>query len=88
MVPPYQGSNGPQNYLRALKINSTRARRARKYWGDSDTVANPINEIRKPGPLKNCEGPQKYDINGPNGPLQFLLILTPALYGPVAREMC
>ena len=33
----------------------------------------------KSGPLKNCEGPQIFDFKGPNGPLKFLLILTPAL---------
>ena len=32
---------------------------------DSDTVIGSINEIRKSGPLKDCEGP--------NGPWQFYL---------------
>ena len=45
--------------------------------GDSNTVISLINEIRKSGPLKDCEGPQKYDIKGPDGPWQILLILTP-----------
>ena len=55
-----------------------RARMARKFRGDSDTVTGSINKIRKAGPLKDCVGPQIYDIRGPNGPRQFLLILTPA----------
>ena len=70
--------NCPQNCLRALKITATRARRARKVWGGNHTVIRPINEIRKSVPLKECEGPQKYDNRGPNDPWQFLLILTPA----------
>ena len=45
--------------------------------GDSDTVISPINEIRKSGHWKNCEGPQKYDIKGANDPWQLMLILTP-----------
>ena len=28
--------------------------------------------------LKNCDGPQKYDMKDPNDPWQVLLILTPA----------
>ena len=40
-------------------------------------LLSPINEIRRSGPLENCEGPQKCDIKGPNHPWQFLLILTP-----------
>ena len=55
-------TNGPQNGLPALRINTERARRAHKFCGDSDTVIGPINKIRK---------------LGPNGPFQFLLILTP-----------
>ena len=31
----------------------------------------------KSGPLKNCDGPQKFHVKGPNGPWTFLLILTP-----------
>ena len=27
-----------------------------------------INDVRKSGHLKDCEGPQKYDIKGPNDP--------------------
>ena len=61
----------------ARKIDTKRARRTRKFWGDSDAVIGSINEIRKSGPLKDCEGPQIYDIKGLNGPWQFLLILTP-----------
>ena len=45
--------------------------------GDSDTILSPMNEIRKYEPLKDCEGPQRYDIKGPNDSWQFLLILTP-----------
>ena len=41
---------------------------ARKIWGDSYTVIGSINEIRKSGPLKDYEGPQIYDIKGPNDP--------------------
>ena len=43
---------------------------------------SPINEIRKSGPLKDCDGPQKYDFKGPNDPWQFLLILTPDCIPP------
>ena len=68
-------ANRPQNCLRALKINTERACRV---WGDSDTFIGSINEIRNFGPLKDFEGPQIYDIKGPNDPWQFLLILTPA----------
>ena len=59
-----------------------RARRAGKIWGDIDTVISLINEKKKreSGPLRDFEGPQKYDIKGPNSPWQFLPILTPALY--------
>ena len=45
--------------------------------GDSDTVIDSINKMRKYVPLKDCEGPQIYNIKGRNGPSQFLLILTP-----------
>ena len=69
-------ANGPQNWLQALKINTRRARRTRKFWGDSNTLKSPINEIRQSGPLKDCEGHQINDIKGPNDPWQFLLILT------------
>ena len=48
------------------------------FLGNSATVIIPINKIRKFGPLKDCEGLQKYDIKGPNDPWQFWLILTPA----------
>ena len=34
----------------------------------SDTVVSPIREKLKSGPLKDCEGPQKYNIKGPNDP--------------------
>ena len=50
-------ANGPQNCLRA-----------RKFWGDSNTVISAINEVRESGSLKDCEGPQKYDIKGLNDP--------------------
>ena len=40
---------------------------------------SPIKEIRKSGPLKDCEGPQKYDIKDPNDPLHLFLILTPGV---------
>ena len=62
-------ANGPQNCLRALKINTRRAHMALKFWGDSNTITSPINEIRRSGPFKDWEGPQKYDIKGPNDPI-------------------
>ena len=37
----------------------------------------PCNEKWKSEPSKDCEDPQKYDIESPNDPWQFLLILTP-----------
>ena len=76
-VSPKVGCTQGLKLLRALKINTRRARRARKIWGDSDTFISPMNEKRKSGPLKYCEDPQKYDIKGPNDPGQLLLILTP-----------
>ena len=33
--------------------------------------------MRKLGPLKDSAGPQKFDIQGPNDPWHFFLILTP-----------
>ena len=60
-----------------LLLGGPAARRARKCCGDGDTVISPIDEIRKSGPFKDCEGPQIYDIKGPNDPCQFLLTLTP-----------
>ena len=54
-----------------------------KTLGDSDTFKSPINKIRKSGPLKDCEGPQKYDIKDPNDPWQFLFISTPASPFPI-----
>ena len=36
----------------------------RKFRGDNDTIRNPFNKIEKSGALKDCEGPQKYDIKG------------------------
>ena len=55
-------------------------RRARRFWDDSNTVISPISEKRKSEPLKDCEGPQKYNINmikGSNDHWQLFLILTP-----------
>ena len=46
-----------------------------QFWGDCETVISPINELKKSVPSKDCEGPQKYDIKGPNDPWIFLLIL-------------
>ena len=50
---------------------------ASKFWDDSNPVISSINEVRKSGPLKGFESPQKYDMKGPNDPQQFLLIWTP-----------
>ena len=32
------------------------------------SLAKKKKKERKPGPLKDCEGPRKYDIKGPNDP--------------------
>ena len=64
---------GQQNCMPALTINTWRALRAHRFWGDSNT----ISEKRKSGPLKYCEGPQKYNNRGPNDPWQLLLTLNP-----------
>ena len=62
-------ANGPQNCMRALKINTWRALRARRFLGNSKTVICFISEKRNSWPLQDCEGSQKYNIKGPNDPL-------------------
>ena len=63
--------------MRALKINTWRALRALRFLGNSYAILSLISEKRKCWPLRDYEGPQKYNIKGPNDPWQFLLILTP-----------
>ena len=54
--------------MQALKINT---------WRAVTSLLVLLTKKRKFGPLKDCEGPQKCDIKGPNDPWQFLFILTP-----------
>ena len=44
---------------------------------DSNTIINPISEGRKSRPLKDCENPQKYKINGPNDAWQLSAYFNP-----------
>ena len=51
-------------------------------FGNSDTVIGSFNEIRKPGPLKDCEGPQM-TLRAQMALEIFLLILTPGNLQPL-----
>ena len=65
---------GPQTCLRACKLFKLFI-----WWACSNSVISHFSEKQKSGPLKDCEGPQKYDIKGPNDPWHLFLILTPAV---------
>ena len=47
----------------------------------------PEDQGAKSGHLKSCEGPLKCQVNSPNGPLTFLLILNPACKNVNLKEM-
>ena len=55
-------ARGPITRMRSLKINTWRARRARRFCGDSNTVMSPTSEKRKSVPSKDCEGPQNITL--------------------------